>query len=364
MFYAKNKNKKIFLEVIPLKSAFNKFIAVQIIFASLLISDVCYSASPLMLGAGNAPSVNVTIPNNPEVSPMPNYQAGGQGLDLSGVNRRQQNKIENIDLTESAQGKNQNQNQDRNNLQQANNQNFADYMPAEQNLTNEEIEDYFTQILEGNNEKSPVGDLIRRMPRFGMNFFRQAPSTFAPEDRSPVTQNYRINIGDELTINIWGIPEEGNYTVSVNRDGMTTIPHIGAVRIAGYTMAEAERVIQARLNQYYTGYQMNLSMGRLSSIMIYVTGNARRPGAYTVSSFATLVNALLVSGGPSANGTLRRIELKRNGQIITVFDMYAMLLQGDKSQDTRLQAGDVIYIPQVGDLVGLAGEVQRPGVEG
>ena len=228
-----------------------------------------------------------------------------------------------------------------------------------QNLTDVQINDYFTQILNGNNEQSPVGDLIRGMPRFGMNFFRQAPSTFAPEDRAPVTQNYRINIGDELTINIWGIPEEGNYTVSVNRDGMTTIPHIGAVRIAGYTMAEAERIIQARLNQYYTGYQMNLSMGRLSSIMIYVTGNARRPGAYTDSSS---VNALLVSGGPSANGTLRRIELKRNGQIITVFDMYAMLLQGDKSQDTRLQAGDVIYIPQVGDLVGLAGEVQRPGV--
>ena len=143
---------------------------------------------------------------------------------------------------------------------------------------------------------------------------------------------------------------------------MAVIPHLGSVRLAGYTLDEAERILQARLNQYYTGYQMNLSMGRLSSIMIYVTGNARRPGAYTVSSFATLVNALLVSGGPSVNGSLRRIELKRNGRTITVFDMYALLLRGDKSHDVQLQAGDVIYIPPVGDLVGLTGIVRNPGV--
>ena len=158
-----------------------------------------------------------------------------------------------------------------------------------------------------------MSDLIRRLPRFGMSFFRRPPSTYAPQDNVPVTQDYRIGVGDEITLTLWGIPEEGNFRVIVNRDGMATIPHIGAVRLAGYTLQEAERIIAARLNQYYTGYQMNLSMGRLRSILVYVTGNAQRPGAYTVSSFATLVNALLASGGPSANGSLRKIELKRNG---------------------------------------------------
>ena len=143
---------------------------------------------------------------------------------------------------------------------------------------------------------------------------------------------------------------------------MANIPHIGVVRLAGYTLEGAERILSARLGQYYTGFQMNLSMGRLRSIMVYVTGNAQRPGAYTVSSFATLINALLASGGPSSSGSLRHIELKRNGKTIAVFDMYAMLLQGDKSQDSRLQAGDVIFIPPVGPLVGITGEVQRPGV--
>ncbi|MBQ7594254.1 MAG: SLBB domain-containing protein, partial [Synergistaceae bacterium] len=166
----------------------------------------------------------------------------------------------------------------------------------------------------------------------------------------------------EITLTIWGIPEEGNYRLVVDRDGMANIPHIGVVRLAGYTLAGAERILSARLGQYYTGFQMNLSMGRLRSITVYVTGNAQRPGAYTVSSFATLVNALLASGGPSASGSLRNIELKRNGRTIAVFDMYAMLLQGNKSQDARLQAGDVIFIPPVGPLVGIAGEVQRPGV--
>lgn len=210
--------------------------------------------------------------------------------------------------------------------------------------------------------KSPINQLFKRIPRYGMSFFRRSPSSFMPMDSAPVTQDYRISVGDEMTLTIWGIPEEGFYNFTVNRDGMASIPHIGMVRLAGYTMSEAERVINTRLNRYYTGFQMNLSMGKVSSVMVYVTGNAKRPGAYTVSSFSTLVNALLASGGPAENGSLRRIELKRAGKTVAVFDMYAMLMRGDKTQDARLQAGDVIYIPPVGPLVGVAGEVSKPGI--
>ena len=266
--------------------------------------------------------------------------------------------------------------------------------------TEDEINTYFDQILFSKTAKNPMGSLLRRLPRYGMSFFqplnppsaslsttgrttttsttsqtRQTSSqntneawnssvitNYDPIDNVPVTQDYRIGTGDEITLTLWGIPEEGSFRVMVNRDGMATIPHIGAVRLAGYTLAEGERIIASRLNQYYTGYQMNLSMGRLRSITVYVTGNAQRPGAYSVSSFATLMNALLASGGPSQNGSLRKIELKRGNKTITIFDMYAMLLQGDKTQDARLQNGDVIYIPPVGPLVGVAGEVQTPGV--
>ena len=318
--------------------------------------------------AGSSVPGNVampTVPNAPTTGTAPNISTGAQGIDFSGVDAIQReinNGPENIDLTQgdAMQGNSQ-QNQQNQQNQQA--EGLTQGITFDAEVSESEINSYFDQILFSRTAAtSPMSALMRRLPRFGMSFFRRPPSTYAPVDNIPVTQDYRIGVGDEITLTLWGIPEEGNFRVSVNRDGMATIPHIGAVRLSGYTLAEAERVIAARLNQYYTGYQMNLSMGRLSSIMVYVTGNAARPGAYTVSSFATLVNALLASGGPNANGSLRKIELKRNGKTITVFDMYAMLLQGDKSQDTRLEAGDVIYIPPVGPLVGLAGEVQTPGV--
>lgn len=230
-------------------------------------------------------------------------------------------------------------------------------------ITEDEINRYFEEALDtGRVGGNPVERLLRRLPRYGMSFFRQPVSTYAPLDSVPVTPDYMLGPDDEMTITIWGIPEEGSYRVRIDRDGMAIVPHIGAVRVAGYTLPEAQRILRARLDQYFTGYQLNVAMGSLKSIMVYVTGNARRPGAYTVSSFATLVNALLVSGGPSDMGSLRRIELKRGSQTVAVFDMYAMMLKGDKSQDVRLEAGDVIFIPPVGPLVGLAGEVRRPGV--
>ncbi len=317
-----------------------------------------------------------TVPNNPTTPAVPNIQGGsGSGIDFSGVDQIQRDANqgpENIDLTRGdplLENQNPNQIDNVNDYQEGLNAQDTQGLQGTQGQnvlaepTEAEINDYFNQILFARTPNAnPMGQLMRRMPRFGMSFFRRPPSTYAPMDAVPVTQDYRIGVGDEITLTVWGIPEEGNYRVVVDRDGMANIPHIGVVRLAGYTLEGAERILSSRLGQYYTGFQMNLSMGRLRSIMVYVTGNAQRPGAYTVSSFATLVNALIASGGPSSSGSLRNIQLKRNGRTIANFDMYAMLLQGDKSQDARLQAGDVIFIPPVGPLVGIAGEVQRPGV--
>lgn len=351
-----------------------RFLSALICLYSFLTCNVAaFAADGGVIGGVAMP----TVPNAPAVPAMPNVPSGGgQGIDLSGLDSVQPNsgQVENIDLSRGDAMLESNmdaQSQAESNMNQFNTENAQNQMQNQTPdafgettavLSNAEVEDMFNQLLGARQEGNPMGVLIRRMPRFGMSFFNRPASTYAPMDSVPVTAGYRIGVGDEITLTLWGIPEEGNFKFVINRDGFATIPHIGAIRLAGYTLQEAERVIQSRLNQYYTGYQMNLSMGRLRSITIYVTGNARRPGAYTVSSFATLVNALLASGGPSSTGTLRRIELKRNGVTVTVFDMYSMLLQGDKSQDARLQEGDVIYIPPVGPLVGIAGEVQRPGV--
>ena len=315
-------------------------------------------AVPGVPGAADVPSIPA-VPTGPSTPTVPNIP-GTNTVDLSGLDSTQPStrmSTENIDTTDTTDSIAQTEAQNTE-AQEATDTQGAD----EEQITEDEVNSYFDEMLSSTTRGNPIGNLFRRLPRYGMSFFRRPPSTYAPRESIPVTQGYRIGVGDEMTLTIWGIPEEGNFRFSVNRDGMAAIPHIGMVRLAGYTIAEAERVISARLSQYYTGFQMNLSMGRLSSIMVYVTGNAVRPGAYTISSFSTLVNALIASGGPSMNGTLRNIELKRDGRTVAVFDMYAMLLQGDKTQDVRLQAGDVIYIPPVGPLVGLAGEVHTPGV--
>ena len=339
------------------------------VFFLLSVCIVCtpvYSADvagPAVLAApsplGNQMPEIQAAPSTPVMPSVPTVPQ--RGLDLSGLDPTQpQTHTENVDTTDPSA---QQTPTDPTAVDPTTGENAPTLEAGE--ITEEQINEYFDELLSLRTRRgrgNPMSDLFRRLPRYGMSFFRRPPSTYAPMESVPVTQGYRIGVGDEMTLTIWGIPEEGNFRFSVNRDGMAAVPHIGTVRLAGYTLAEAERVLSARLSQYYTGFQMNLSMGRLSSIQVYVTGNAARPGAYTISSFSTLVNALIASGGPTLNGTLRRIELKRGGRTVSVFDMYAMLLQGDKTQDVRLQAGDVINIPTVGPLVGLAGEVHVPGV--
>ena len=316
--------------------------------------------------AVGAPGVDVQAPSGGQ-----GYQAGSMpeavtpGTGFQGQNVQSEVDIDGYDSQFDEQtpqdfneSTNLNENQAENN--DITNDELSD---AETPLTENEINEYFDEILDsGRLGRSTIAHLFRRLPRYGMSFFRRPSSTYAPQQTLPVARDYRINVGDQMTLSIWGIPQEGNYSFVVRRDGTARLPRIGTIRLVGYTFEEVERLLDRQLSKYYVGYQMHLSMGRLSSIMVYVTGNARRPGAYTISSFSTLVNALLVSGGPNANGTLRRIELKRGGHTVAVFDMYAMLMRGDKSQDVRLQAGDVIYIPQVGELIGIAGEIQKPGV--
>ena len=208
---------------------------------------------------------------------------------------------------------------------------------------------------------TPASQVMRMLPRFGTNFFRQAPSTFAPVTAVPVGPDYVIGPGDEIRISIWGMIE-GQWSVTVDRDGNLNLPQAGVIGAAGLTFAQLQEAIEKEYSRYYTNFDLNVTMGQLRTILVYVVGNARRPGAYTVSSLATLVNALLVSGGPSNTGSMRNIEVRRNGKVITTFDMYDMLLKGDTANDIRLMPGDVIFIGEVGPLVGVVGNVKRPGL--
>lgn len=197
--------------------------------------------------------------------------------------------------------------------------------------------------------------------QFGYDLFRQPPSTFAPVDKVPVGPEYVIGPGDEIRVTVWG-KVEGQWSVVVDRDGSVPLPKVGILGVTGLTFKELKELLSKEFSKYYTGFEMNVSMGALRSIRVYVVGNAERPGAYTVSSLSTIVNALFEAGGPGKTGSMRDIQLKRNGKTVVNFDMYDFLLKGDKTWDVRLMPEDVIFIPPVGTLAAVAGSVNNPAI--
>jgi len=143
----------------------------------------------------------------------------------------------------------------------------------------------------------------------------------------------------------------------VDRGGEVFLPKVGTLSVAGLKYQQLPEYFRTAIGRVFRNFDLTISLGQLRSIQVFVVGQARRPGSYTVSSLSTLVNALFASGGPSNSGSMRRIQLKRSGRVLTEFDFYDLLLQGDKSKDARLLPGDVIYIPSAGPSIALAGSV-------
>jgi protein involved in polysaccharide export with SLBB domain len=205
---------------------------------------------------------------------------------------------------------------------------------------------------------SSVGQVL---PIFGANLFDRAPSTFAPLDRVPVTADYAVGPGDELLVRVWG-QVNLDLELTVDRAGAIFIPQVGNVSVSGLQFQQLGGFLRSQLARVYRNFDLNVNMGQLRSVEIFVVGQVRRPGSYTVSSLSTLVNALFASGGPSAQGSMRHIQLKRNAQVATEFDLYDLLLKGDKSKDMRLLPGDVVYVPPTGAQVAVAGSVKNPAL--
>jgi len=199
------------------------------------------------------------------------------------------------------------------------------------------------------------------LPIFGYDLFRGVPSTFAPVDQVPVTPDYVIGPGDEVRIRVWG-KVNFNADVTVDRSGDVYVPQVGRIHVSGLPFSGLSHQIRSEIERVYKNFDLTVDLGQLRSIQIFVVGQARRPGAYTVSSLSTLVNALFASGGPSVQGSMRDIQVKRDGSVISDFDLYDLLIRGDKSKDVRLLPGDVIYIPAVGPQAALMGSVRKPAI--
>ena len=181
------------------------------------------------------------------------------------------------------------------------------------------------------------------LPLYGANFFSQAAATYVPQGNVPVTPDYRIGPGDEIQIRGWGSVDIDVRT-TVDRDGLIHVPRVGKINLSGIRSAQAEDVVRSAVGKYYKGVQLSVTLGQLKGITVYVVGQARKPGSYTLSSTSTLVSALFASGGPNQNGSMRRVQVKRGDKLVTELDLYAFLAQGDKGGDVRLQDGDTIVI--------------------
>lgn len=200
-----------------------------------------------------------------------------------------------------------------------------------------------------------------RLPVYGRRLFDEVPTTFAAIERVPVPANYVLGPGDELLIRAWG-KIDLDSRVTVDRNGQIYLPKVGTLNVAGLRYEQVEEYLHSAVSGLFKDFELNVAMGQLRSIQIFVLGSARQPGAYTIGSLSTLVNALFASGGPSATGTMRRIQLRRDNKILTQFDLYDLVQKGDKSHDVQLLPGDVIYIPPVGSQIAVTGSVNEPGI--
>lgn len=200
------------------------------------------------------------------------------------------------------------------------------------------------------------------LPLFGAGFFsQQGGNGFPATSNTPVSPDYRLGPGDELQIKGWGSVDIDVRAV-VDRNGQINIPRVGTVNMAGVSSSQATEVVRNAVGRYYRDFQLSVTLGQLRGMTVYVVGQARSPGAYSLSSTSTLVSALFASGGPGPNGSLRHVQVKRGDRVVTELDLYDFLARGNKAADVKLQDGDTIVIPPAKGFVALIGKVATPAV--
>ena len=202
---------------------------------------------------------------------------------------------------------------------------------------------------------------------YGYDLFRFSPSTFAPANNVPVSFSYILGPGDELTVSYYGA-NENSTTGFIQRDGTFNLPLLGPVNLVGFTFSEAQEHLKKRIKEELdelsiagsVDTEISINLNRLRSITVYVLGEAYKPGSYTLSALSTITNTLFLSGGVNKLGSLRNIQIKREGKLVATYDLYDLLIKGDTTTDIRLQDGDTIFIPFIKNKVTLGGAFKRP----
>jgi protein involved in polysaccharide export with SLBB domain len=198
--------------------------------------------------------------------------------------------------------------------------------------------------------------------RFGADLLVPGARDFTAPATTAVPPDYRLNPGDELSLGLTGSVQASRLRLVVDSEGRIFVPRVGAIMVGGVRYGDVGEVIARRVSRQYRGFDLQVTVARLHGITVYVTGFAATPGSYTVGSLSTLVNAVLAAGGPAAGGSFRSIQLRRAGRLVSDFDLYDLLLKGDRSGDAVLQNGDVLYIAPAGEQVAVIGSVNREAI--
>ena len=201
----------------------------------------------------------------------------------------------------------------------------------------------------------------RLLPAFGAGFFTDPTENLLGPDNVPVSADYIVGPGDEVVLRAWGSIDV-DYRTAVDRNGMLSLPKIGSFNVAGVKASELEKHLRAQIGRLYTNFNLSASLGQLRAVKVFVVGPAQRPGVYTLPSQSTMLSALVAAGGPAPNGSMRKVMLKRDGRVVSDLDLYDFLVQGDKSKDLQLSAGDVIVLQAAGARVAVTGAIDSPAI--
>ena len=200
-----------------------------------------------------------------------------------------------------------------------------------------------------------------KLERFGAALFRNSNVTDKTAADVPVSSDYVLGVGDQISVDYYGSVTQ-KLQLTVDREGRVILPEAGAVLVAGRTLAEAQQLIRNALVRQYKNISVDVSLGRLRTVRIYVVGDVKNPGAYETSALSTVLSALLLAGGPTDTGSMRTVKHFRGRQLVGEVDLYDLMLRGVTSGVDRLQSGDSILIPPTGAQIVVAGMVRRPAI--
>jgi polysaccharide export outer membrane protein len=314
-------------------NTFGKAIAASFVLSTLTFTSVGISAQ------GIDPAMLAQIKSMPKAQQA--ALAKQYGIDLNSVNRT--GTSTKTPLAQQGQP-----------LQQRTNQGFI-YNDESAN----DRETLFNQWLMQQQTNQSQLDKDDSLPRYGMDLFNQDVSTFAPTDNAQVPSDYILGIGDELVVQFFG-KESQELILEVNRDGQINMPRLGNINVAGLLFTDATALIKDKVANSLIGVNAVVTMGRLRVINVFMAGEVKIPGAYSVSALTTISQALFQANGLTEIGSLRNVQVKRQGEIVATFDVYELLLRGNSTQDIRLRSGDVVFVPTYEALVEVNGEVKRP----